>query len=154
MVALQSRCAHRNRRGDCLSLCAHFVPDAEGIVGGFLGGSAFSTATHPRRKPRPVTSVLWLGTTALPRRHRSGYLLHHVLASVRVGHAYGAFRIIAPVAVHNEAIVMLTRRQFHAGAPYPVLAFAHGNAFLLPLGEVAHQGDARSCRGGETEGLF
>src|ERR1035441_4929459 len=85
---------------------------------------------------------------------RSANLAHHVLAAVGIGNAQGAFRVILPFTIHDEAVVMFSRRQRHRCRPGAVLGFLHRNAALLPVSKITDQQHADSCRCGETKRLL
>lgn len=86
-------------------------------------------------------------------RSTSSDLPDGVLSAVRIGHAQHAFRIVPPLAVHDEPVVVGAGRQGHSGFPNPFGALRHGNGLRLPLCEVACQQYAQRVGGGECEGL-
>ena len=84
----------------------------------------------------------------------SSHLAHHVFAAKGIRRAENALRIIPPLAVHEEPVVMRARRQFHCGAPYPIRAFLQVDGTLLPPGKIPHQLHAQRVRRGECECLL
>ena len=81
----------------------------------------------------------------------SGNLSNHVLAPERIRQPERAFRIILPLTIHEEPIVMRARFQFKAASPNAIGVFVQVNWSLLPVGEVADQLDAQRgwCATGE-----
>src|SRR5687767_12668185 len=73
----------------------------------------------------------------------SGNLANHVLAPERIRHSNSAFRIIVPLAIHQESVVVRAGLQPNAAAPDATSIFAQINWTLLPVGEVANQLDAQ-----------
>ncbi len=61
-----------------------------------------------------------------------------------------AFRVISPLAVNQETVVMLTWRKFDRSPPNAVFAFPHIKGPLLPVCEIARQ--LHSHRSGRLEG--
>ena len=50
-----------------------------------------------------------------------------------------AFRVVTPLAIHQEPVMVRTWREFNRSAPDAILAFLHVDGFLLPLREIAGQ---------------
>ena len=73
-------------------------------------------------------------TSAL-RRHRP----HAILSAKRVSLARGALRVVAPLAVHNEPVLVRAGRQRHGGFPDAVILSLEEDGVFFPVGEVAEQ---------------
>ena len=78
----------------------------------------------------------------------------HVLAAVRIGNAHGALRVVAPLAVHDKEVVVVSWWQFLRGGPDPAAPFFHLNGSLLPIGKITDEQNALGVRFGEVEGLL
>lgn len=74
-----------------------------------------------------------------PQTEGSGDLPHHVPAAVGIGFAEGALRVSAPLANHDEQVVMRAGWQADRDRPAAVLSLAHGNGSLLPIREITGQ---------------
>jgi hypothetical protein len=61
-----------------------------------------------------------------------------------------AFRVVTPLAIHQEPVMVWTWREFNRGAPDAILAFLHVDGLLLPLREIA--GQLHAPRSGRGEG--
>ena len=66
-----------------------------------------------------------------------------------------ALRIVAPLAVHEESVMMLARREVQARAPNAAIGtFLQADRLLFPLREISRQRNARCFRRVEVEDLF
>ena len=81
-------------------------------------------------------------------------LPHHVFTAVGIRRAENAFGIIAPLAIHEEPVVVRARTQIHRRPPHTIQALVQIDGTFLPLREVAHQLHAQRVRRAECEGLF
>ena len=77
----------------------------------------------------------------------------HVLTAERVLHSHPAFRIVLPLAVHDQSIVMFSRGELDGGRPQIALPPLHRDRVLLPIGEIADEQDARRIVSRIVEGL-
>lgn len=77
----------------------------------------------------------------------------HVLTAERVLHSHPAFRIVLPLAVHDQSIVMFSRGELDGGTPQIALPPLHRDRVLLPIGEIADEQDARRIVSRIVEGL-
>ena len=66
----------------------------------------------------------------------------------------GALRIVTPLAIHEEAVLMLPWTKGHGRFPNAVLAALEGNWILLPVGEITHQQHRGSIKVGNLEQFF
>ena len=84
----------------------------------------------------------------------SSYLPDHVFSAVRIRRAEYAFRIIVPLAIHEETVVMRAGRQFHRRPPDALGVFFHADGVFLPMREIAHQLHAHRAGRGDCKSLF
>lgn len=77
-----------------------------------------------------------------------------VLRAIRIGDKERACWIVAPLAIHNETIVICPRRKFQRCPPYPARLRLHGEGPLTPMWEVTNQQDTYRTGSGDREGLF
>src|ERR1039458_1018115 len=102
------------------------------------------------------------GLPALPARsdaagvmaNRSDNLAHGILGAVGVLHPPNGLGIVAPLAIHQETVMVLARLQRHRGPPNAVGGLAQVDGLLFPLCEISHQLHAQCGRRGEGEGLL
>jgi hypothetical protein len=73
-----------------------------------------------------------------------GNLAHGILAPKRIANVLRALRIIPPLAIDQEAVLMRAGTKFDGGPPNSILAFAHVDGLLLPARKIARQ--LHSCR--------
>jgi hypothetical protein len=90
----------------------------------------------------------------LARLTNSSDLANHVLAPERIPHSNFAFRIVMPLAIHEEPIVMCSWLQLKTASPDTTGILPKVNWSFLPVGEVADQLDAQSRRCAICECLF
>lgn len=67
---------------------------------------------------------------------------------------YGAGRIVTPLAIDDEAVLMCPGGEFDGGAPDTGRFLFQLDRLFLPLSEVAGEHDALGVGGGEGEGLL
>ena len=63
------------------------------------------------------------------------------------------FRVVAPLAIHEESVIMFARRELQNGSPDTVRAFLQIDGLLIPMREVSGQLYAGRVRCAEGEGL-
>src|SRR5688572_2971109 len=73
----------------------------------------------------------------------SGNLANHVLAPERIRQPERTLRIILPLAIHEEPIVISARLQLKAASPNAIGVLAQVNWSLLPVCEVTNQLNAQ-----------
>src|ERR1039457_1118040 len=79
---------------------------------------------------------------------------HAVLSAELIWLAKGALRIVAPLAVHQQAIGITPRRERNGGLPQAALEFLEGDGCLLPAGKITRNQDCLRLRRVEREGHF
>ena len=63
-------------------------------------------------------------------------------------------RVVLPLAVHQESVMILPGREFQNGSPDAISTFLQIDGFLIPVREVSHQLHAGRVWRSENEGLF
>ena len=84
---------------------------------------------------------------------RLGDLTDRVLPAVRIRHVQRTFRIVTPLTVHKESVVVRSRCKFDAAPPYAIRVPPHVDGSLLPVREVTNQLHAHRRRCRKSEGL-
>ena len=77
----------------------------------------------------------------------------HIITAEGIRFAESAIRIITPLTVHKEAIVMCSRLQLDCNSPHTVQSLLQVDGTLLPLREVAGQLHAQCAWRAERECL-
>jgi len=65
-----------------------------------------------------------------------------------------ALRVVAPLAIHEEPVMMLARGEFQIGSPYTVCVFFQIHWCLIPKRKIPCQLHARSTRCSKGEDLL
>ena len=79
---------------------------------------------------------------------------YHIIAAEGIRLAESAFRIIAPLTVHEETIVMCPLLQLDYSPPHAIQSPLQVDGTCLPLRKVANQLHAKCAWRAEREGLF
>ena len=64
---------------------------------------------------------------------------YHIVAAERIRRTESAIRIIAPLTIHKETIVMCSRLQLDCNPPHAIQSLLQVDGGFLPLREVAGQ---------------
>lgn len=79
------------------------------------------------------------GVTVCVLNEQLGDLRYHVLSTKWIWNANCAFRVILPLTIYDEAIVMSSGRKLYVRRPNTPIAFVHGNWLFLPAGKIADE---------------
>ena len=62
-------------------------------------------------------------------------------------------RVVAPLTIHQEAVMMLAWREFQVRSPDSISAFLQRDGFLIPVRKVSGQLHVGRTWGADGEGL-